>query len=161
MKRIFALAASSIVLMAGAAFAQDIPVTVREYVIAHPADPVVIEDELVEGYVLPERVVVNPVPDDPAYGYVYVDGQPVIVELDSRKVVYLREREVPDEAITYIQKHPLDPVTIESEVQPGTIIPDGIPLTPLPDRPEFAYLYVDGVPVLVSMSSRTVVWVEE
>ncbi|MGH6760984.1 MAG: DUF1236 domain-containing protein [Phyllobacterium sp.] len=161
MKRIFALTASTVVLIAGAALAQDIPVTVHEYVIAHPADPIVIEDDLAEGFFLPERVVVNPIPENPAYGYIYVDGQPVIVELDSRQVVYLHEAEVPNEAITYIQKHPLDPVTVDSEVQPGTIIPDGVPLTPLPDRPNYAYLYVDGIPVLVNMASRTVVWVEE
>src|SRR5690606_39413572 len=82
-KLIFVSTAAAIVAFSGTAFAQDVvvkvPQTVREYVIAHPADPVIIEENITEGYVLPETVEVHPIPDDPGFGYIYVDGSPVIV----------------------------------------------------------------------------------
>ncbi|GAB1582176.1 DUF1236 domain-containing protein [Phyllobacterium phragmitis] len=91
-----ALIAAGMIAGSGAAFAQDViirevPPPVREYVIAHPVDPVVIEGELSEGYVVPEDIQLQPVPEAPQYGYIYVNGEPVIVELDNRRVIYLED----------------------------------------------------------------------
>ncbi|MBB2970806.1 DUF1236 domain-containing protein [Mesorhizobium sp. RMAD-H1] len=91
-----ALIAAGMIAGSGAAFAQDViirevPPPVREYVIEHPVDPVVIEGEISEGYVVPEDIQLQPVPEAPQYGYIYVNGEPVIVELDNRRVIYLQD----------------------------------------------------------------------
>ncbi|KXF77034.1 hypothetical protein ATN84_13710 [Paramesorhizobium deserti] len=87
---------AGIIVGTGTAFSQDViirevPPPVREYVIAHPVDPVVIEGEISEGYVVPEDIELRPVPEAPQYGYIYVNGEPVIVELENRRVIYLDE----------------------------------------------------------------------
>jgi len=76
------------------AFAQDtviveVPQQTRDYVIANPSDPVVIDGDVSQGFVVPEDVELRPIPDSPQYGYVYVNGRPVIVSLENRKVIYL------------------------------------------------------------------------
>jgi hypothetical protein len=83
-------------LFAGPALAQDaviveVPQPARDYVIAHPSDPVVVEGDLAVGTAIPEGVELVPIPDTPEYSYVYVDKRPVIVSTKERKVVYLSE----------------------------------------------------------------------
>lgn len=63
---------------------------VTEFVIANPVEPVNAQGDVMVGYVLPEDVVITPVPEDPYYGYVYVDGRPVLVDANSRTVVWLQ-----------------------------------------------------------------------
>lgn len=77
--------------VAGAAIgaAASVPEPARDYVIAHPVEPVVIEERVVVGTVVPETIVVQPIPDTPELGYIYVDGQPVYVKLDNREVIYI------------------------------------------------------------------------
>ncbi len=58
--------------------------------IANPVDPVVIEEEVTVGYVVPETVTITPIPDTPEFGYIYVDDRPMVVDLNSRKVVYIQ-----------------------------------------------------------------------
>lgn len=77
--------------VAGAAIgaATSVPAPAREYVIAHPVEPVVIEQDVTVGYVVPETVVVQPIPDTPEFGYIYVEQRPVVVDLNTRKVVHI------------------------------------------------------------------------
>ncbi|QND51688.1 DUF1236 domain-containing protein [Phyllobacterium sp. 628] len=94
MKKLFAMAATLMITSSSVAFAQDaviveVPQQTRDYVIANPSDPVVIDGDLTQGYVIPQDVELRPIPDSPQYGYVYVNGQPVIVSLENRKVIYL------------------------------------------------------------------------
>ena len=67
----------------------EVPQPAREYVIAHPTDPVVIEGDVAIGTAVREDVKLVPIPDSPDYGYVYVDKQPVIVSMKDRKIVYM------------------------------------------------------------------------
>jgi hypothetical protein len=94
MKRILHLTAAMMMAGAGYAFAQDtviieVPQPARDYVIAHPSDPVVIEGDVAVGTVIPEGVDLVEIPDSPDYAYVYVDKQPIIVSKKDRKIVYL------------------------------------------------------------------------
>jgi hypothetical protein len=77
--------------VAGAAIgaAASVPQPAREYVIAHPVEPVVIEERVVVGTAIPETVVIHQIPETPEFGYVYVDDGPVVVRMDSREVVYI------------------------------------------------------------------------
>ncbi len=68
--------------------AVDPPKEVRAYVTEHQFEPVYVDGEVVVGATLPEPVVVTPVPQS-NYAYVYVNGVPVLVEPDTRKVVYI------------------------------------------------------------------------
>ncbi len=166
MNKILVLTAAAFFATSGLAIAQDrviveVPQRARDYVIAHPSDPVVIEGDLSQGYVIPESVVVRPIPENPGYGYIYVDGRPVIVALENRQVVYLADDSgrVPDEVITYIERNPLDTVMIDGPIDTGTVIPDDIPLMEIPDQPRYSYVYVDQRPALVETGTRRVVWV--
>ncbi|ORE85631.1 DUF1236 domain-containing protein [Aurantimonas sp. 22II-16-19i] len=59
-----------------------------EYVRSNPLDPVYLEGEAVVGAQLPETVQLQAIPDY-EYRYVYVNGQPVLVDPGTRQVVYV------------------------------------------------------------------------
>lgn len=61
---------------------------VRTYIEQNPVEPVYLEGEVVVGASLPETVEVYEVPEY-EYRYVYVNGQPVLVEPDTREIVYI------------------------------------------------------------------------
>ncbi|WP_271894285.1 DUF1236 domain-containing protein [Candidatus Phyllobacterium onerii] len=93
MKRIL-LAITMVLAASGSVLAQDsvvieVPQPARDYVIAHPTDPVLVEGDIAVGTAVPADVKVVPIPDSPDYGYIYVDKQPVIVTMKDRKVVYM------------------------------------------------------------------------
>ena len=67
----------------------DPPSQVRTYVVGNPVDPVYLQGEVVVGAGLPETVQLRPVPDYGSYRYVYVNGQPVLVDPASRRIVYV------------------------------------------------------------------------
>lgn len=166
MIKVFTLTAAAVIATSGLAIAQDsvvveVPQRARDYVIAHPSDPVVIEGDVSQGYVLPERIVVRPIPESPGYGYIYVDGRPVIVSMENRRVVYLSDDAgaIPDEAITYIERNPIDTVMIDAPLDRGTVIPEDVPLVAIPDQPRYSYIYVDQRPALVDTGTRRVLWV--
>ncbi|OJU52378.1 MAG: hypothetical protein BGO03_12030 [Mesorhizobium sp. 61-13] len=64
------------------------PATVRTYVTSHQAEPVYLDGEVVVGAGLPETVALNEIPDY-QYRYVNVNGQAVLVDAQSRKIVYI------------------------------------------------------------------------
>lgn len=64
------------------------PAEVRTYVTTNAPDPVYLEGEVVVGAGLPETVELREIPDY-EYRYVYVNGQPVLVEPQSRRIVYI------------------------------------------------------------------------
>ena len=166
MKSVLIVTAVAFFATSGLAIAQDrvvveVPQSARDYVIANPADPVVIEGDLSQGYVVPEGVVVRPIPESPGYGYIYVDGRPVIVSMENREVVYLSfdSGEVPDDVVRYIETNPTDPVVFDGDITTGTVIPDDVPLVAVPDQPRYSYVYVQDRPALVERNTRRVIWV--
>ncbi len=66
----------------------DPPERVRTYVRSNEFEPVYLDGEVVVGAGLPETVVLRDIPDY-EYRYVYVNGQPVLVEPSSRRIVYV------------------------------------------------------------------------
>lgn len=64
------------------------PPEVRDYVTVHEVEPVYLDGEIVVGAGLPETVELREVPDY-EYRYVYVNGQPVLVDATSRRIVYI------------------------------------------------------------------------
>lgn len=64
------------------------PREVVTYVESNPIEPVYLEGEVVVGATLPEPVEFRTIPDY-EYRYVYVNGQPVLVEPQSRRIVYV------------------------------------------------------------------------
>jgi hypothetical protein len=61
-----------------------------DFAIANPVDPIGVQGDVVVGQVLPDGTVINTVPDDPNYGYVYIDGRPALVDNTSRTVVWVQ-----------------------------------------------------------------------
>ena len=66
----------------------DPPERVRTYVRSNEIEPVYLDGEVVVGAGLPETVVLRDIPEY-EYRYVYVNGQPVLVEPSSRRIVYV------------------------------------------------------------------------
>lgn len=94
MKRILLITTAMMFMTLAPLYAQDtviieVPQPARDYVIAHPSDPIVIEGDVAVGTPIPEDIELVPIPDSPDYAYVYVDKQPIIVSRKDRKVVYL------------------------------------------------------------------------
>jgi hypothetical protein len=73
---------------AGAAATVDVPDTAVTFVRANPVDNVLLEGEVVVGAVVPEVVQLHPVPDA-SFQYVWINGQPVLVDSGSRQIVYV------------------------------------------------------------------------
>lgn len=76
--------------VAGAALgtAVDPPQQVQTYVVQNRADPVYLDGEVVVGAGVPETVTLQPIPDY-EYRYVYVNQQPVLVDPQTRRIVYV------------------------------------------------------------------------
>ena len=66
----------------------DPPGEVRTYVTSNQVEPVYLEGEVVVGAGLPETVELREIPDY-EYRYVYVNGQPVLVDPGTRRIVYV------------------------------------------------------------------------
>ena len=64
------------------------PASVREYVVAHPVEPVYLNGEVVLGSGLPAEVALAPIPGY-QYQYAYVNSVPVLVEPQTREVAYV------------------------------------------------------------------------
>ncbi len=66
-------------------------------------------------------MAIHPIPDNPDFGYIYVNGEPVIVSMQNRQVVYYTDEPnagplVPKEIVTYIETNPVDPVMIDGDL---------------------------------------------
>jgi uncharacterized protein YraI len=66
----------------------DPPERVRTYVRTNTVEPVYLDGEVVVGAGLPETVVLRDIPDY-EYRYVYVNGQAVLVEPGTRRIVHV------------------------------------------------------------------------
>ena len=64
------------------------PERVVSYIRQNEIEPVYLEGEVVVGAQLPETVAVREIPDY-EYRYVYVNNQPVLVEPQSHRIVYV------------------------------------------------------------------------
>lgn len=61
---------------------------VTTYVRANPVEPIYLEGEVVVGAGIPEEVTLSEVPESEYY-YAYINGVPVLVEREQRRVVYV------------------------------------------------------------------------
>lgn len=73
---------------AAAGAAIEPPAQVRTYVTSNLGDPVYLDGEVVVGASVPETVELRTIPDY-EYRYVYVNGVPVLVEPNDRRIVYV------------------------------------------------------------------------
>ncbi len=64
------------------------PPNVVSFVMQQVIEPVIVDGEVVLGAVLPPAVPLYPVPASP-YAYTYVNGQRVLVEPATRRIVYV------------------------------------------------------------------------
>jgi hypothetical protein len=137
-----------------------VPDEVVGYVVDNPVPTVTYEGEIEAGVVIPAEVEVVQVPDSPEYGYIYVNGRPVLVEYESREVVYSPGYVVPERTVTYITENPADPVTIDAEISTGAILPADVQIIEVPEDPYYGYVYTEQGPIVVERGSREVIWVE-
>ena len=64
------------------------PAKVRTYVTGNRVDPVYLDGEVVVGAGIPDNVEIREIPDY-EYRYVYVNGQPALVDPGTRRIVYV------------------------------------------------------------------------
>jgi len=64
------------------------PAQVRTYVTENRVDPVYLDGEVVVGAGIPDNVEIREIPDY-EYRYVYVNGQPALVDPGTRRIVYV------------------------------------------------------------------------
>lgn len=74
------------VVGAGAGAAVDPGPTVTTYVQENPRDVIYLDGEVVVGAGVPETVTLSEVPDS-TYSYAYINGVPVIIEREERRIV--------------------------------------------------------------------------
>jgi uncharacterized protein YraI len=64
------------------------PTEIRSYVVDNRTDTIYLDGEVAVGATLPEDVEFREIPDY-RYRYVYVNSQPVLVEPETRRIVYV------------------------------------------------------------------------
>ncbi|MEO5755661.1 MAG: DUF1236 domain-containing protein [Mesorhizobium sp.] len=64
------------------------PAEVRTYISKHQVDPVYLDGEVVTGATLPDAVELREIPDY-NYRYVYVSGQPALIDPQTRRIMYV------------------------------------------------------------------------
>lgn len=64
-----------------------VPDEVRTYIVGQEAESLTLEGELVVGEVLPETIVVSPIPDNTEYGYAIVNDRRVVLDPQTRTVI--------------------------------------------------------------------------
>ena len=64
------------------------PAEIRTYIETNRLDPVYLEGEVVTGATLPDTVELREIPDYD-YRYVYVNGQPALVDPGTRRIMYV------------------------------------------------------------------------
>lgn len=64
------------------------PVEVRTYIESHRLEPVYLDGEVVSGAVVPDDIDLREIPDYD-YRYVYVNGQPALIDPATRRIVYV------------------------------------------------------------------------
>jgi uncharacterized protein YraI len=64
------------------------PAEIRTYVDTHRLDPVYLDGEVVTGATLPDTVELRQIPDY-NYRYVYVNGQPALIDPQTRRIMYV------------------------------------------------------------------------
>jgi len=64
------------------------PAEIRTYVDTHRLDPVYLDGEVVTGATLPDTVELREIPDY-NYRYVYVNGQPALIDPQTRRIMYV------------------------------------------------------------------------
>ena len=64
------------------------PATVKTYVMQNRIEPVYLDGEVVIGAGVPDTVALHAVPDQD-YQYVYINGQPVLVDAGTRQIVHV------------------------------------------------------------------------
>lgn len=144
-----------------------VPEDARVYVMENPTPPVVLQGQVTADTRFDDTVALTPIPEHPDLAYVYVDNRPIIVRTDSRQVIYAPDvqttasisSDIPEATITYVERHPLEPVVLEGPVEAGVVVPDTVQIVEVPENPNYGYIYVDQRPVLVDRSSREVLWV--
>lgn len=125
----------------------------------HPVDPVLLDADLDVGYVVDGNVTIHPIEGDAKFGYFYANNRVYIVDLKTRAVVQSPGFMVPKKVVAYVEANPTTSVTIDGKLSAGFRLGDNIKIASIPDDPSYGYIYVDGRPALVDLSSRTVVWV--
>ncbi|WP_146589211.1 DUF1236 domain-containing protein [Puniceibacterium confluentis] len=65
---------------------------------------------------------------------------------------------IDEETVTYVRQNPVEPVYLTGEVAVGAGIPDTVQVYELPE-PKYAYVNVNGLPVVIDSETRRVVTV--
>lgn len=83
-----ALVGAGLGTAAGAAATEPTP-EVTAYIDANPQEPVLLDGEVVVGAGVPDTVTLYDIPEVADYKYVTINGQPVLVNPNDRKIVYI------------------------------------------------------------------------
>jgi len=139
--------------------AATVPEPVSEYAVANPVEPVYFESNVDIGTQVGQDVQVYDVPDTEQYGYIYANGRAYIVDENNREIVYSPGYALEEQTIAYVESNPGASVNYsDGDFSVGIQLPGEVELTPVPEDPQYSYVYYRDDPVLVETSSRTVVW---
>lgn len=109
------------------------------------------------------RVVLTERPVDSGVTVIETPGVVTDDELSTGSVVQDDDTDLPlppMEVRSYVRTNAVDPIYIQDEVRTGATLPDTVVLSEVPGY-DYRYAYVNGEPVIVSPSSRHIVYVGE
>ncbi|WP_422073794.1 DUF1236 domain-containing protein [Tranquillimonas rosea] len=62
-----------------------------------------------------------------------------------------------ERTVTYVRENPVEPVYLQGEAVVGAGVPESVELEPIPESEQFAYVNVNGQPVIVTAEDRKIV----
>ncbi|HEV2506599.1 MAG TPA: DUF1236 domain-containing protein [Mesorhizobium sp.] len=109
------------------------------------------------------RVVLTERPVDSGVTVIETPGVVMDDELSTGSIIQDDDTDMPMppmEVRSYVRTNAIDPIYIQDEVRAGATLPDTVVLREVPGY-DYRYAYVNGEPVIVSPSSRHIVYVGE
>ncbi len=109
------------------------------------------------------RVLLTERPVDSGVTVIETPGAVMDDELSTGSIIQDDDEDMPVppmEVRSYVRTNAVDPIYIRDEVRTGATLPDTVMLREVPGY-DYRYAYVNGEPVIVSPSSRHIVYVGE
>lgn len=109
------------------------------------------------------RVLLTERPVDSGVTVIETPGAVMDDELSTGSIIQDDDADMPVppmEVRSYVRTNAVDPIYIQDEVRTGATLPDTVILREVPGY-DYRYAYVNGEPVIVSPSSRHIVYVGE
>lgn len=137
--------------------AVDPPEEVRTYVTTQNVPPIDYNGNVAVGAVLPGDITYYDIPRYERYRWANLNGQRVLIDRRTRKVVAVVEGPPPPEARSYIMSQTIQPVPYDGPIVVGQPLPASVEVFEIPNYSRYRWTFANGRRVMIDARTRNVV----